>query len=100
MKKRGVVSVLILFCITFGIYPLIYFYKTKEEMNTLGAGIPSYILIFIPFVNIYWMWKWCCGVEKVTNNTISGALAFVLLLCLSIIGVAIVQSKLNAVATA
>ena len=100
MKKRGVVGVLILFCITFGIYPLVYFYKTKEEMNTLGAGIPSYILVFIPIVNFFWIWKWCCGVEKVTNNAMGGALAFVLLLALGPIGIAVVQSKLNTVATA
>ena len=100
MKKRSPAVVLILMCVTFGIYAMIYFYKTKEEMNTLGAGIPSYILIFIPIANIYWIWKWCAGVEKVTNKAMSAGLAFVLLLCLSVIGVAVVQSKLNTVATA
>ena len=100
MKKRSPIMVVIYMCITFGIYGLFYFYRTKEEMNALGAGIPSFILIFLPIANIFWLWKWSCGVEKVTNNAISGALAFVLLFCLSVIGVAIVQSKLNTVATA
>lgn len=100
MKKRSPVVVFILFCVTFGIYPLIYLYKTKEEMNTLGAGIPSYILLFLPIANIYWCWKWCAGVEKVTNNAMSGAVVFILLLLLGPIGIAIAQSKLNTVATA
>jgi hypothetical protein len=98
MKRRSPVAVLLLPCITFGIYAMVWYYKTKEEMVSLGASIPTFFFVFIPVLNLYWMWKWCGGVEHVTKKQVGAIMAFILICFLSVLGMAIVQSKLNAVA--
>ena len=96
--KNSVVKVVILSIITFGIYGLIWFVGTKNEMNKRGADIPSGWHLIIPILNIIWMWKWAGGVEKVTNGKQSQAMAFIMVFVLSVIGMAIVQSEFNKVA--
>ena len=98
MKKRNPFLVLLLSLITFGIYALVWYVKTKNEMNAKGAEIPTAWLIIIPFVNFYWLWKFCGGVELVTNKGITTGVAFLLIFFLSVIGLAIIQSELNKVA--
>jgi len=100
MNKRSPIAVFFLPLITFGIYGLVWYVKTKGEMNTKGAGIPTAWLLIIPIANIFWMWKWAQGVGKVTNNSMSGPVAFLLILFLGVIGMAIIQSKFNEVADA
>jgi hypothetical protein len=95
MNKRSVALVIILSIITFGIYALIWYVKTKGEMVKMGADIPSAILIIIPIVNYYWLWKWSGGVEHVTRGKTSQAIAFILVFLLGIIGMAIIQSAFN-----
>ena len=97
MTRRSPILVLVLSIITFGIYALVWYVITKDEMNRRGARIPTALLIIIPLVNIYWLWKFSEGVEKVTKGGMSGAVAFLLLFFLSVIGMAIVQSSLNKV---
>lgn len=72
--------------------------RTKSEMNAKGAQIPTAWLIIIPLVNYYWLWKFSEGVETVTSNKMSAVVAFLLLFFLGVIGMAIVQDKLNQVA--
>ena len=96
MKNRSVLAVLLLTFFTFGIYGLVWFISTKIEMTEkFGAQIPTAILLFIPFVNIYWMWKWSEGVELATEGRMSGAVAFLMVFVLGFIGMAIVQAKFN-----
>jgi len=45
--------VIVLSLLTLGIYVLVWFVKTKREMNTKGAEIPTAWLIIIPIINIY-----------------------------------------------
>jgi hypothetical protein len=97
MKHRNPFAVVVLSIITFGIYALVWQVKTKNEMNKLGAQIPTAWLIIIPFVNIWWLWKYSEGVEKVTNGKLSGILAFILQFLLSIVGMAIIQNEYNQV---
>lgn len=98
MKKRNPAAVLLLPFVTFGIYNLVWFVKTKNEMNKLGAEIPTAWLIIIPFVNIYWMYKYSVGVDHVTGGKMSAVLAFILLWILGPIGSCIVQVDFNKVA--
>lgn len=98
MKKRNPFAVVVLSIITLGIYGIVWDVKTKNEMKSLGAEIPTAWLIIVPFANIWWLWKYSQGVEKVTNNNISGILAFVLLWLLGFIGAAIIQSEFNKIA--
>lgn len=95
MKHRSPIAVFFLPFVTFGIYGLVWEVKTKIEMKRLGADIPTAWLIIVPIVNIYWLWKYSVGVEKVTNEKISGIMAFVLLILLGPIGMAIIQNDFN-----
>jgi hypothetical protein len=95
MKIRNPLAVFLLPFVTFGIYSLYWMVQTKVEMNNRGAKIPTAWLIIVPFVNIYWLWKYSEGVEQVTGGKLSGVLAFVLLWLLGSIGSAIIQDSFN-----
>lgn len=95
MKKRNPIAVFLLPFVTFGIYSLYWMVKTKGEMNSLGAQIPTAWLIIVPLVNIWWLWKWSEGVDQVTAQKMSGVLAFILVWLLGSIGSAIVQDSFN-----
>lgn len=95
MIKRSVLGVVILALFTFGIYPIIWYVSIGREMRREGADVPTAWLMIVPIANIYWLWKWSCGVEYVTGKELSGAGAFLLLFLLNVIGMAIVQSALN-----
>jgi hypothetical protein len=93
MKNRNPGLVFVLACFTCGIYGLVWFVKTKEELNARGNDIPTAWLLILPFINLYWLWKWASGVEKVTGFGSAGA--FILCLFLGPIGMAVVQAQLN-----
>lgn len=95
VKHRNPLAVFLLPFVTFGIYLLYWMVKTKGEMNRQGASIPTALLIIVPLVNIWWLWKYSEGVEKVTGGKTSGVLAFILLWLLGCIGAAIVQDSFN-----
>lgn len=95
MTRRSVAGVFFLSIITFGIYALVWAVKTKTEMNALGAQIPTAWLLIIPFVNLWWLWKYSEGVDHVSRGKMSSALAFILLFLLGPIGMAILQSTYN-----
>lgn len=70
-KQRNILTVYLLWIITFGIYGIVWFVKTKNEMNEAGAQIPTAWLMIIPIVNIFWLYKYCEGyatVAKKDNN--------------------------------
>ena len=95
MTKRSPIAVFFLSIFTLGIYIIIWRVKTKGEMNRLGSNIPSAWLIIIPFVNIWWLWEYAGGVEKVTNKAMTQVVAFILLVLLSAIGDAVIQDSFN-----
>lgn len=95
MKHRNLAPVLLLPFLTFGIYSLYWQVKTKGEMNSLGAQIPTAWLLIIPVANIWWFWKYCEGVEHVTAGKLQGIVAFLVLWLLGPIGQAIVQDSFN-----
>lgn len=95
MKHRSPLAVFFLPFVTFGIYSIVWEVKTKNEMVSLGSEIPTAWLLIIPFANYYWLWKYCEGVEKITNGETSAVLAFVLLFLLGVIGMAILQNEFN-----
>lgn len=98
IKKRNIVAVYLLSFITFGIYCIYWSVKTKGEINSLGAKIPTAWLLIVPIANLYWSYKYCEGFAvnvKKDNNTI---LWFILYVLVGIIMPAIVQSELNKIA--
>ena len=95
MKKRQPIAVFFLPFITFGIYSLVWYVSTKEEMKLHGAEIPTAWLLIIPIANLYWLWKYSKGVAQVTNGYSSAGGTFALLFFLNVIGMAITQSSFN-----
>ena len=99
MTRRSPIAVFLLPFVTFGFYALFWFVRTKTEMNSRGAKIPTAWLLLIPIVDIYWLFKFSQGVDHVTGGRMSAAAAFLLSLFLSTIGYAVIQSSLNSVAS-
>jgi hypothetical protein len=100
MKKRSVPVVIIASLLTFGIYGLVWYHMTREEMMAQGVpSMPSPWLVLIPFVGpfilIYFLWQYSAGVEKVTNGKFSQIMAFVLLFLVGFIGIGLVQNAYN-----
>jgi hypothetical protein len=97
LKERNILLVYILSFITLGIYYLYWLYKTKNELNELGANIPSFILYFIPIVNIYWLYRYTEGWAHVTKKD-NAVIYFILFLLVGIIKPYLVQRDLNEIA--
>lgn len=100
MKKRSPIAVFCFGFITVIFYSWYWSVKTKGEMNKMGEKIPTAFIWLIPIVgSIWWTWKYSEGVEHVTNEKLSGVLAFIVLWLLGPIGNAIVQDYFNKVET-
>lgn len=97
ITKRNIVLIYLLGIVTLGIYFIYWMWKTKEELNELGADIPSAILIIIPIANVYWLYKYAKGFAKVTRKE-SELLWFIVFLLVPIAMPAISQSELNKIA--
>jgi hypothetical protein len=100
MKKRNIFAVLLLPFVTFGIYGIVWWVKTKNEMNQQGAKIPTAWLLIVPVVSIYWIYAYSKGVEQVTGGKISTGIAFLVEIFLGSIGNAIIQNSFNTLADA
>lgn len=98
MTKRSPVGVIFLFFVTFGIYSVVWFVETKNEMNRLGANIPAAWLLFVPFFNFRWFWIYGKGVALVTNGAYSPLGSFLLMIFLGPFGNAILQGEFNRIA--
>ncbi|MCE9578941.1 MAG: DUF4234 domain-containing protein [Deltaproteobacteria bacterium] len=97
MKQRSIGMMILLTFVTLFIYPIVWMVKTKGEMTSQGAEIPSAWLMIVPFANIYFMWKWCGGVEHVTKGKLSQVVAFLVQVLLFGIGMLIIQDAFNKV---
>jgi len=78
MKERSAVMMIVLTFVTCTIYNLVYAIMSTNEMKELGGDVPHWILIFIPFVNIYFIWKWCAAVQTLSNGAQNGVILFIL----------------------
>ncbi|MBN1150738.1 DUF4234 domain-containing protein [candidate division WOR-3 bacterium] len=95
MKERNPIMVLILGCVTLGIYNLIWFWQTTSELNSKGATVPNPILMIIPIVGIFYLWKYSEGVEKVTSGGMTGIVSFLLFWFVNPVGMFLAQQKFN-----
>jgi hypothetical protein len=91
---------ILLYIVTLGIYSLYWSVSTKNEMNKLGANVPTAWLLIVPFVSLYWLWKYSEAVDHTTGSKISMPLAFVLEAFVGPIGDLVIQSEFNKLAAA
>ncbi len=98
VKKRNVALVYVFTIITFGIYGLYWVVATKDEINSLGATIPTAWLIIIPIANLYFVYRYCEGFAQKVKKDDNTLLWFILWVLVGIVMPAIVQSELNKVA--
>jgi hypothetical protein len=96
-KERSILRVYILGFLTLGIYFIYWMYETEKELNELGANIPSFILYFIPIVNIYWLYRYTKGWAYVTKKD-DAIVYFILFYFLGIVMPYLVQKSLNQIA--
>ena len=94
LKERNPLVVLLLIVITFGIYALVWIVKTKNEMNSLGANIPTAWFIIIPILNIYFFWRYCEGFAIITKKW-EAIVIFLIAIIFAPAAVWIVQDGLN-----
>lgn len=99
IKYRDPILVIIFSIITFGIYSLVWTVKTKNEINSLGGHIPTAWLIIIPFVNIYFLYKYCEYFSQLVKKDNSPILWFLLFMVISPVGMILVQIELNKLAS-
>lgn len=98
IKKRNPAFVIVISIITFGIYALYWIVKTKGEMNSLGAEIPTAWLIIVPIANIYFMYKYCEGYSNYVKKDNNAILWFLIYFFVSPLMMILVQLDLNKLA--
>lgn len=96
MKLRSAAAVFLLPIVTLGVYTIVWFVATKNEMNaSKKTKIPTAWLAVVPVVGWWWQWRFCVGINEVTNGRVSQVSSFLLTFLLGSLGMAIVQSGLN-----
>jgi hypothetical protein len=103
IKHRDLIFVILMTVLTLGFYYIYWTVKTKNEIKSLGCYIPSAVLAFIPIIHFYFWYQYSIGfvdcVEKQKDNS---TLIILYTLCLSfipLIGILIIQNRLNQIAT-
>ncbi len=97
VKERNPIMVLIYSMLTCGIYSFYWSIQTKNEINEKGGDIPTAWLLFVPFANIYWYWRYIEDWHKVAKpeqELMMVVLAFFLLAPLAIYWIQIALNKL------
>ena len=99
IKKRNMVSQVLLFIVTFGIYGIYWFYVTSKEIldHKKMEGNPGLwtVLLFIPFGAIISYWKQSECVEAITDGRYNRLLVFLAWFVFSPIVWFLTQSELN-----
>ena len=98
IKKRNPVWVVIFSIITLGIYLIYWFVQTKEEINSLGAKIPSAWLLIVPLANIYLIYRYCDAFSEYVKKDNLGVVWFLVFCACGPVLPIIVQVELNKLA--
>lgn len=94
--RRSIGQMILLMLVTFGIYMIYWLYTTKEELNKSSAQIPTFFFFFIPFANLYFLYKFAEAFCAIVLKDKTQAIAyFVLLVCLFPVAELILQSQMN-----
>jgi len=98
IQHRNIVTCILLAIVTFGIYGIYWAVKTKDEINSLGAQIPTAFLLIIPIANIYFVYKYAEGFAIYVMKDKNTILWFVLYLVIAPVAAILVQIELNKLA--
>ena len=98
IQRRNPVLVIIFTIITFGIYSIYWFVKTKDEINSLGAEIPTAWLLIIPIANLYFQYKYADGFSEFVKKDDNAIMWFLLLFLVGPVAMIIFQIELNKLA--
>ncbi|MEW5702819.1 MAG: DUF4234 domain-containing protein [Candidatus Zixiibacteriota bacterium] len=104
VKNRNMVAQVFLMIITLGIYGIYWFYQTACELKFLAndaAASPGLwtVLMFIPFINLYAVYKYAELFEKVSSEKLNRWIIFILWIVFCPAIWFIVQTELNRRAT-
>ena len=95
ITKRNPILVLLFSFVTFGIYFFYWLIKTKDEINELGADIPTGWFLIIPLVNIYWFYEYAKGFSEKVVKDKNAPMWFLILFFLGWLAAPIFQHELN-----
>jgi len=95
IKKRNPALVVIFSIITLGIYFIYWAVKTKEEIKSLGADIPTVWFIIVPIGNLYLLYKYCVGFSEFVKKDRMDVLWFLVAVTVFPVFPVIVQTELN-----
>ena len=68
IQQRNLLTMAFLLLITLGFYFFYWLYKTKEEINDLGGTIPTLWFVIIPFINIYFFYRYAQDFHKIYTS--------------------------------
>ena len=100
VKHRNMLVQVLLFCVTFGLYGLYWFYVTTDEMKNLlndpdiSPGLLT-VLSIVPIVNLYALYKYSDLFEEVADDHTNRWLLFVLWIVFAPAVWFIVQTELS-----
>ncbi|MFA5077158.1 MAG: DUF4234 domain-containing protein [Candidatus Micrarchaeia archaeon] len=104
VKNRNPIFVIAVSIVTLGIYALYWFYMTRKELYELlkkdGNALIDLVLMFIPIINFYAIWKYCDDVSALSKGAQSNILLFVLALVFFPATQYLAQNEINKHATA
>ena len=86
---------ILLTIVTFGIYGIIWTVKTKDEINSLGAKIPTAWLMIVPIANIYFVYKYAEGFAAYVLKDKNTILWFLLYIAIAPVAAILMQLELN-----
>ena len=83
VKRRDMLMQVVIFCLTFGIYGVYWFYQTTVEMKALAKDpdvSPALwtVLLFVPLVNFYAHYKYSELFEDVSEDGLNQWILFIL----------------------
>jgi len=99
VKKRSPIGIILLMIITFGIYAFVWWFKTAKEVKGLsGVDFPSWGIL-IPLYNIFIIYTYVTGIEKISEGKKSAILLLILWFVIGPAALFLIQDELNKHAT-
>lgn len=82
IKERSLLFQLIVYFLTFGLYSIYWYYSTLDEMSRYNGRRTEpllwTILLIIPFINLFAMWRHADESSKIGGGTYPAILLWVL----------------------